>query len=372
MDFYEEEGRDAVRLSWNVVPNSKLEAVRIAVPLAVHYTPLANIELASLEYTPHTCKCEAVLNKFTPVNFMTKNFLCQFCGTQQQLPASYSNQITPEMLPYEMTKECSTFECQLTEKATPRAYLFVMDLCMITEEEFIAVKEELVRTVGGLPQETFIGLITFNKFVHVHELTAKINTVYCVSGSKDYTNMQVLEVLGMQIKNDPRGICHDITKKFIVQIGANREKIMKRIKDIKLDQLIYVNERPLRATSSALNIAITLAESSPVTPRIITFVGGPCTIGAGKVIEQPFEKMMRTQNDIYKGENCENYVRATKYYEQLAKRLVAKKIVVDIFGFCLDQFGLLEMKKLVEHGGGFLVMQEEFKSNIFRDSFQKV
>lgn len=43
-----------------------------------------------------------------------------------------------------------------------------------------------------------------------------------------------------------------------------------------------------------------------------------------------------------------------------------------MFAFTLDQFGLLEMKKLIEHGGGFLVMQEEFKGNIFRDSFKKV
>jgi hypothetical protein len=71
--------------------------------------------------------------------------------------------------------------------------------------------------------------------VHVHELVAKINTVYCVSGSKDYTNTQILEVLGMQLKNDPRGICHEIP------IGANRDKIAKRIRDIKLDQLLYVN-----------------------------------------------------------------------------------------------------------------------------------
>jgi protein transport protein SEC23 len=95
MDFYEEENRDAVRFSWNALPTSKLEALRITVPLAVHYTPLANIELACLEYAPHTCKCEAVLNKFTQVNFGNKTFLCQFCGVQQQLPPAYSNQISP-------------------------------------------------------------------------------------------------------------------------------------------------------------------------------------------------------------------------------------------------------------------------------------
>jgi protein transport protein SEC23 len=206
----------------------------------------------------------------------------------------------------------------------------------------------------------------------VHELIAKINTVYCVSGSKEYTNIQILEILGMQLKNDPRGICHDIGRKFLVPIGANREKIVKRIRDIKLDQLVYVNERPLRATSSALNIAITLAECAPTIPRIISFIGGPCTLGQGKIIDQAFEKTMRTQQDIYKGDNVEYYSKAIKYYDALTKRLLAKKIVLDIFGFTLDQFGLLEMKKLVEHGGGLLVTQEEFRSNIFRDSFQKV
>lgn len=121
-----------------------------------------------------------------------------------------------------MTKECSTYECQITEKVVPKAYLFVMDLCMITEEELVAVKEEIAKTVERLPEDTLVGLITFNKFVHVHELVAKINTVYCVSGARDYNNTQVLEVLGLHIKNDPRGVCHDIGKKFLVPIGANR------------------------------------------------------------------------------------------------------------------------------------------------------
>jgi protein transport protein SEC23 len=81
---------------------------------------------------------------------------------------------------------------------------------------------------------------------------------------------------------------------------------------------------------------------------------------------------MRTQPDIYKGDNIDYYTKAIKYYDGLTKRMIAKKIVLDIFGFTLDQFGLLEMKKLIEHGGGLLVTQEEFRSNIFRDSFQKV
>jgi protein transport protein SEC23 len=157
--------------------------------------------------------------------------------------------------------------------------------------------------LAELPPETNVGLITFNKFVQVYELIAKINTVYCVSGSKDYSNLQVMDVLGLVVKNDPRGVCHDVARKFLVPLGLNREKIIKRIKDIKPDQFIYVNERPLRALSSALNIAVTLAECSPVTPRIITFVGGPCTVGPGKVIDVSFSKMLRTHDEIFKEEN---------------------------------------------------------------------
>lgn len=45
---------------------------------------------------------------------------------------------------------------------------------------------------------------------------------------------------------------------------------------------------------------------------------------------------------------------------------------MDMFAFTLDQFGMLEMKKIIECGGGFFVLQEMFASNIFRDSFKKV
>jgi hypothetical protein len=79
-----------------------------------------------------------------------------------------------------------------------------------------------VNVINKLPDDAFIGLITFNKFVHVYELPAKINTIYCVSGTKEYNNQQVMEILGLSIKNDPRGISNEVIKRFIVQLGPNR------------------------------------------------------------------------------------------------------------------------------------------------------
>jgi hypothetical protein len=63
-----------------------------------------------------------------------------------------------------------------------------------------------VNVINNLPDDTYIGLITFNKFVQIYELPSKINTIYCVSGTKEYNNSQIMEILGLAIKNDPRGI----------------------------------------------------------------------------------------------------------------------------------------------------------------------
>ena len=62
------------------------------------------------------------------------------------------------------------------------------------------------------------------------------------------------------------------------------QKIIRRVRDIKRDQTITVNQRSARATGQALNVAISLAEVAPVSPRIVFTVGGPCTIGPGTII----------------------------------------------------------------------------------------
>lgn len=43
MRIKEEEERDAVRLVWNAMANSKTTMTKVAIPQALHYTPLANL-----------------------------------------------------------------------------------------------------------------------------------------------------------------------------------------------------------------------------------------------------------------------------------------------------------------------------------------
>jgi hypothetical protein len=58
---------DGVRLTWNVLVSSRLEATRMVVPVAAMYTMLKDRpDLPPVYYEPVCCKapCKAVLNPF--------------------------------------------------------------------------------------------------------------------------------------------------------------------------------------------------------------------------------------------------------------------------------------------------------------------
>lgn len=50
-DFSELEERDGLRLSWNVWPNSRIEATKCVIPFAALYTP--NKQLRGLQVRNH-------------------------------------------------------------------------------------------------------------------------------------------------------------------------------------------------------------------------------------------------------------------------------------------------------------------------------
>ena len=239
-----------------------------------------------------------------------------------------------------------------------------------------AVKQSLVEVMSAIPANGsyFVGLITFNKNVHVYELASKINTVFCINGMKEYNNFEIMAMLGVAIKNDPTHKSYDVFKRYIIQIKnkADSDKIIRRIRDIKRDQTITVNERSPRATGQALNVALSIGEASIVSPRIVMTLGGPCTVGSGTVIGLSLKEMMRSPRDLSKGENIKYFAQAKKYYDSLCKKVINKKIIIDSFVFNLEEAGLAEMSELLTASGGFIVMHEEFSDRIFKESFRKV
>lgn len=87
-------------------------------------------------------------------------------------------------------------------------------------------------------------------------------------------------------------------------------------------------------------------------------IGGPCTIGPGTVISPNLKELMRSTRELINGENLKYFAGAKKFYDSMCKRVINKKIIIDMFAFCLEEIGLAEMSELITCSGGFIVMHE--------------
>lgn len=75
---------------------------------------------------------------------------------------------------------------------------------------------------------------------------------------------------------------------------------------------------------------------------------------------------MRSAKELANGENVKYFADAKKYYDSFIKKVINKKIIMDLFAFTLEEPGLAEMSELFMSSGGFIVMHEEFSDRIFK------
>ena len=59
--FQQLEEADAIRLSWNVWPNSRLEATKSVVPFGALYTPIKRLPNMPVSRLRHLCRPASVL-----------------------------------------------------------------------------------------------------------------------------------------------------------------------------------------------------------------------------------------------------------------------------------------------------------------------
>lgn len=131
--------------------------------------------------------------------------------------------------------------------------------------------------------------------------------------------------------------------------------------------------RPLRAVGAALSVAINILETTypNSAARIMLFLGGPCTIGPGMVVDDDLKNTIRTHHDIEK-DNAAFLKKASEYYSSLATRASTNGHAIDIFSCALDQTGLHEIKCCTNMTNGLMVMGDSFDSNLFKTSFQRI
>ncbi|KAJ2643173.1 GTPase-activating protein S23, partial [Coemansia sp. RSA 1694] len=354
MSFEDIEDHDGVRCSWNVLPNTRIEATRSVVPVSTLYTPLKERpEFPPVMYEPVMCKapCRAVLNPHCQIDLLNRFSTIEY-GLSRQSP------VAP-------------------------VFMFVVDICL-EDDELKALKDSLILALSLLPPNALVGLITFGTMVQLHELGYQdCPKSYVFRGSKDYNAKQVQEMLGIGsgIRNQPGAAPQQNlpqqtfgADRFVQSVEQCEFTLTSIFEQLQRDPWPVANDRrPLRSTGAAMSVAVGMMESAfpNAGGRIMLFCGGPATQGPGMVVGPELKEAIRSHHDIEK-ETDRYYRKAVKFYEALARRSAASGHAIDIFSGCLDQVGLAEMKYLVNWTGGSMVLTDSFVTAIFKQSFQRV
>lgn len=319
---------------------------------------------------------------FSQVDVNSKLWICPFCLQRNQLPPHYAN-ISVNNLPAELMPAYTTIEYHLPRGAAiPPIFFFVVDTCVSTEEDLVALKGALMVSLSLLPPKALVGLITFGTMVQVHELgSSDIPKSYVLRGTKDYSTGQIQEMLGLSAAGAPSSA--RASQGQAGQAGSFRFVMPLEMCELTLSSIfeqlqrdpwpVDSDKRSQRCTGVASSVAVSLLESlfPQSTARLMLFVGGPCTIGPGQVVGVELREAIRSHHDI-EADTARHYSRACTFYDGLAKRAASNGLVVDLLVGSLDQAGIAEMKALANCTGGVIVMSESFSHNQFRNSVQGV
>ncbi|CAO2147389.1 unnamed protein product [Urochloa humidicola] len=398
------DGPDAVRLTWNAWPRSKVEASRCVVPLAATVSPARLLDPcapAPLPYPPLRCKppCSALLNPFARVDFAAKIWICPLCFSRNHFPPHYAA-ISESNVPAELFPQCSTVEYIIggapgapgaAPAPPPPVFLFVIDTCVI-EEELEYVKMAMRKAVALLPEHALVGLVTFGTQVHLHELGfSDLSKIYVFRGTKEISKEQILDQLGLTGAGRPgfpkmpqqpggpqvNGMHHTTTagvNRFLLPVVECECTLSTLLDELQPDQWpVEAGNRSVRCTGVALSVAAgLLGACMPGTgARIIALLGGPCTEGPGVIVSKDLSEPVRSHKDLDK-DAAPHFQKAVKFYDGLAKQLVSQGHVLDVFASALDQVGLAEMKVAIERTGGLVVLSESFGHSVFKDSFKRI
>ncbi|KYQ89559.1 putative transport protein [Tieghemostelium lacteum] len=374
MNFDQGEERDGVRFSWNVWPTSRVEATRkLLVPLGCMYTPLhQNPEIVQVPYPPLHCKggCSAILNPFCTIAPPYRTWVCPFCLQHNQFPPQYAG-ISEQSRPAELLPNVTTIEYALpTKESALPVYLFVVDTCL-ADDELASLMDSLTMSLSLIPENSYVGLVTFGSMVQVYELgftACPKSYVFRGNAPQALKAATLIEKLGAPETMNLQA------KRFLVPVGECEFSLTSIFEEIQKDPMrVSGDKRPPRSTGMAFSVATSLLQAiAPNTgARIMAFIGGAATHGLGMVVGEELKEPIRSHHDISRGKS--KYTnQAYKFYKSIGEQAISSGHAIDIFSCSLDQVGLYEMREMVKLTGGFMVLADGFSHPMFQQSFQKI
>ncbi|KAG5484959.1 hypothetical protein LSCM1_07035 [Leishmania martiniquensis] len=402
---------NGLRWTWSCFPTTSktktkenpsaatLATPEMVIPMSCMYTPLYPIEAsqlvlgAALEELCCT-NCGAFCNVHNQRE-TNRYWVCLSCKRRNSF---HGNTTVTEQHPALMYE---TVEYVLTRPpaavgAPPSsvAFIFVVDTC-IPSGEMASLRASLLESLQHLPRSALVGLISFGATVSVWELGAKfgaaVRKCYLLRGN---TANPVESLQGMLQVSES----HPVRGRLLAPLCDVEAVFTSLIEELEEDgAAVPSSKRPLRATSTALEAATYLMEALAPPQvagqpqyvqygksvkagsataghtkmgKVLLFTGGPCTRGPGAVISTDKADMMRFHRDIIEGDTP-YYEAAFNFYKALEPRLIATNACLDVFAQSLDQVGVMEMRRCIDHTGGTLIVEDETTDIMFVESLKR-
>ena len=369
MDFIDTEQKDGSRFVWNVFPTLKTESQKYVIPQGILYSPFSIREQPSIytEGKPLTCTgCQWIGNRFCGIDYSNLRWDCCNCGVRNNLPPAYREFVAEGNSIIEFSPDNFTVDYKISN-CPPPVWCIMID-CSVPEIEFENIKKQLIdhlTTIEGIN----IMIVTFGKNIQLHDLVSPYCTESLLSGEADYTADSIRNLL--KLKCSEKTIAN--FNRFIQPIESCRDRILSLVERLESEgDFISKDKRRLRATGQALFITQSVLETFGGTGRISILLGGPCTRGKGKVVSEMLEESIRQHKDLEKDSSkTTQFEKGRSFYNELLDRVIKSNFTVDVFAFCLDQYGAGEMRELIEKSGGIIVNQEEFTHPVFDESLSK-
>eukprot|EP00906_Rhabdomonas_costata_P036441 RCo051123 len=383
--FSEKEEKEGVRWNWSKFPSTKLDASSLVLPLGALYTPLKDVGAPALPENPVLCKgCKAVANPHCRLDPVSRLWVCPFCLNRNPLPSEFLGALTPGG-PVPPALSSSTVEYILPGRpaAGPPVFFYCMDTC-VPADEMEALKDSVVQSLCLLPEDCYVGLITFGTFVTIWELGfGELHKSYVLNGTREYTPQEVREYLCLHHAPSAGAgpgapgavtVAPGVVGRFLVPLRECELALTSAVEELCPDAWpVKPDTRPLRCTGTAMDLCVTLLQLSGLTNggRLMIFNGGAPTKGPGAVVSLELKEHIRQHPELT-ADQAPHYAAACKFYKGLADRLVQHGFACDIFACCLDQTGLMEMSCCITATGGACLMVDTFRSAVFKQSFHRL
>ena len=209
-----------------------------------------------------------------------------------------------------------------------------------------------------------MGIITFGKHCKLHNLVSETRQELVLDGEKTYSSEQLMQLLSL--RESLPNAAPNFLNKFIQPTSKCRERVLKIVSRLKASSFeISVkgeHRRKLRCTGNALQLAMVLASSfCDHGTKLAAFLGGACTYGPGRIISPELVEHFRSHSDLVKhASKLSEFKKAEGFYLKLKETCSKFNLTLDVFAFCLNQYGLGEMADLVQQSGGIVINHEEF------------